>query len=77
MRLRRLTTRAHLPNSHIEAVFSKERADGRFPEPAKQELGESITRDFLDRRNLAYKDVNHWMEKQTDMAVGLTMMAGR
>jgi nitroreductase len=70
-----LTTRAHLPESHIEAVFSKERADGRFPEPAKQELWESMTRDFLDLRNFGYKDVNHWMEKQTYMALGLTMMA--
>jgi nitroreductase/dihydropteridine reductase len=34
-----------------------------------------MTRDFLNLRNYAYKDVNHWMEKQTYMAVGLTMMA--
>lgn len=70
-----LTTRAHLPENHIDAVFSKERADGRFPDPAKQELWESMTRDFLDLRNFGYKDVNHWMEKQTYLAVGLTMMA--
>ena len=70
-----LTTRADLPESHLDAVFSKERADGRFPEPAKQELWESMTRDFLNLRNYGYKDLNHWMEKQTYMAVGLTMMA--
>jgi nitroreductase/dihydropteridine reductase len=70
-----LTTRADLPDSHVEAVFSKERADGRFPEPAKQELWESMTRDFLNLRNYGFKDVNHWMEKQTYMLVGLTMMA--
>lgn len=38
-----VTTRADLPESHVEAVFSKERADGRFPDPAKQELWESMT----------------------------------
>lgn len=70
-----VTTRADLPESHVEAVFSKERADGRFPDPAKQELWESMTRDFLNLRNYGYKDVNHWMEKQTYMALGLTMMA--
>jgi nitroreductase/dihydropteridine reductase len=70
-----LTTRAGLPESHIEAVFSKERADGRFPDPAKQELWESMTRDFLNLRTYSYKDMNHWMEKQTYMLVGLTMMA--
>ncbi|RZT07625.1 nitroreductase/dihydropteridine reductase [Kribbella sp. VKM Ac-2569] len=70
-----VTTRADLPESHVEAVFTKERADGRFPEHAKQELWESMTRDFLSLRNYGYKDVNHWMEKQTYMVVGLTMMA--
>jgi nitroreductase / dihydropteridine reductase len=68
-----LTTRADLPDSHLEAVFAKERADGRFPDPAKQALWESMTRDFLNLRNYGY--LNHWMEKQTYMAVGLTMMA--
>jgi nitroreductase/dihydropteridine reductase len=70
-----LTTRADLPESHVEAVFAKERADGRFPEPEKQELWEFMTRDFLNMRNFRYKDLNHWMEKQTYMLVGLTMMA--
>lgn len=70
-----LTTRADVPESHLEAVFGKERADGRFPDPAKQALWESMTRDFLNLRNYGHKDINHWMEKQTYMAVGLTMMA--
>lgn len=70
-----VTTRADLSDSHMEQVFAKERADGRFPEPAKQELWESMTWDFLSLRNYGYKDLNHWMEKQTYMVVGLTMMA--
>lgn len=70
-----LTTRADLSESHLDAVFAKERADGRFPDPAKHDLWESMTRDFLNLRNYGYKDVNHWMEKQTYLAMGLTMMA--
>ncbi len=70
-----LTTRADVPDSHLEAVFAKEKADGRFPDPAKQARWEWMTRDFLNLRNYAYKDLSHWMEKQTYMAVGLTMMA--
>ncbi|MER6083388.1 nitroreductase family protein [Streptomyces sp. NPDC001833] len=58
-----------------KAVFDKERADGRFPDPAKQARWESMTRDFLNLRNYGYKDLNHWMEKQTYLAMGLTMMA--
>ena len=70
-----LTTRADLPDSHIEEVFDKETADGRFPDPAKRALWQSMTRDFLNLRNYGYKDLNHWMEKQTYMALGMTMMA--
>jgi len=70
-----LTTRADLPESHIEEVFGKETADGRFGDPAKRALWQSMTRDFLSLRNYGYKDVNHWMEKQTYMSLGMTMMA--
>jgi nitroreductase/dihydropteridine reductase len=70
-----LTTLTDVPDEHIDAVFAKERMDGRFPDPAKQELWESMTRDFLNIRNSVYKDLDHWMEKQTYMALGMTMMA--
>lgn len=64
-----------MSESHLEAVCTKEKADGRFPDLPKQELRESMTRNFLNLRNYGYKDLNHWMEKQTYLAVGLTMMA--
>jgi nitroreductase / dihydropteridine reductase len=70
-----LTTRADLPDSHVQEVFDKETADGRFPDPAKNALWQSMTRDFLNLRIYRYKDVNHWMEKQTYMVLGMTMMA--
>jgi nitroreductase/dihydropteridine reductase len=70
-----LTTRTDLPEEHLAAVFAKERADNRFPDSAKQELWESMTRDFLNIRNTVYKDLDHWMEKQTYLAMGMTMMA--
>jgi nitroreductase/dihydropteridine reductase len=34
-----------------------------------------MTRDFLNIRDSVYKDLDHWMEKQTYMALGMTMMA--
>jgi nitroreductase/dihydropteridine reductase len=70
-----LTTRADLPDSHVEEVFSKETVDGRFPDPAKRALWQSMTRDFLNLRTYGFKDLNHWMEKQTYMVLGMTMMA--
>jgi nitroreductase/dihydropteridine reductase len=70
-----LTTRTDVPEEHLDAVFAKERADNRFPDLAKQEHWESMTRDFLNIRSSTYQDLDHWMEKQTYMAVGMTMMA--
>src|SRR4051794_4105368 len=32
----------------LEALFAKERAEGRLPDLSKQELWESMARDFLD-----------------------------
>jgi len=70
-----LTTRADVPDSHLDEVFGKEDADGRFPDPAKRAMWQYMTRDFLSLRNYAYKDLNHWMEKQTYLVLGMTMMA--
>jgi nitroreductase/dihydropteridine reductase len=70
-----MTTRASLTHEHLEAVFSKEREDGRFPTLSKQEHWEYMTRDFVNLRNFTYKDTYHWMEKQTYMVLGLLMMA--
>ncbi|MGB3522281.1 MAG: nitroreductase family protein [Mycobacterium sp.] len=69
------TTRTDLPDSHLEQVFGKEKADGRFPDPAKQAHWESMARDFLHLRANGYRDLGHWMEKQTYLALGMTMMA--
>jgi len=70
-----MTTRADIPEHHLDSVFGKERTDGRFPTLEKQERWEYMTRDFVKLRNYTYKDTNHWMEKQTYMVMGLMMMA--
>ncbi|CAJ1506033.1 nitroreductase family protein [[Mycobacterium] kokjensenii] len=69
------TTRVDVPDSHLQQVFGREKADGRFPDPAKQAHWESMTRDFLNLRTYGYKDLGHWMEKQAYLALGMTMMA--
>ncbi|WP_434316012.1 nitroreductase family protein [Leifsonia sp. P73] len=70
-----LTTRTDVPDDHLDAIFAKERADGRFAKEATHDLWESMTRDFLNIRESTYDDLDHWMEKQTYMALGMTMMA--
>lgn len=70
-----MTTRADIPEEHLDAVFGKEREDNRFPTPDKQQNWERMTRDFVNLRKYTYKDAYHWMEKQTYMVLGLVMMA--
>lgn len=70
-----MTTRADIPEGHLDAVFGKEREDSRFPTLDKQENWERMTRDFVNLRKYTYKDAYHWMEKQTYMVLGLVMMA--
>lgn len=70
-----MTTRADIPEAHLDAVFAKERADSRFSTLDKQENWERMTRDFVNLRKYTYKDAYHWMEKQTYMVLGLVMMA--
>jgi nitroreductase / dihydropteridine reductase len=72
-----LTTRADVPDRHLEEVFNKEDADGRFPDPAKHALWQYMTRDFLNLRIYGYKDLNHWMERQPMRETPPWALAGR
>jgi nitroreductase/dihydropteridine reductase len=70
-----VTTRAELPESHLRNVFAQEDADGRFPEGEYRDGWQASVRGFLDWRTYNFKDITHWMEKQTYLTVGLAMMA--
>ncbi|HEY1970554.1 MAG TPA: nitroreductase family protein [Pseudonocardia sp.] len=70
-----VTTRADLPDSHLQSVFTQENTDGRFPEGEYRDKWQGSVHAFLDWRTYNFKDITHWMEKQTYMAVGLAMMA--
>lgn len=70
-----VTTRADLPDSHLQSVFAQENADGRFPEGEYRDKWQDSVHAFLGWRTYTFKDITHWMEKQTYMTVGLAMMA--
>ncbi|GAA5169591.1 hypothetical protein GCM10023321_65460 [Pseudonocardia eucalypti] len=56
-------------------MFAQENADGRFPEGDYRDKWQDSVHAFLDWRTYNFKDITHWMEKQTYMTVGLAMMA--
>ncbi|MEV6905258.1 nitroreductase family protein [Amycolatopsis sp. NPDC051372] len=70
------TTRKTIPGEHLEEIFAKERADGRFADPETQSGWEAGAAGFVKIQSENYGgDVLHWLEKNTYLVVGATMMA--
>jgi nitroreductase len=69
------TTLAEVTESHLKTVFTQENVDDRFPDGEIRGNWQESVRDFIDWRTYNFKDIPHWMEKQTYMIVGLAMMA--
>lgn len=70
-----MTTRTNIPDEHLQAVYAKERADMRFPDPKIQAGWEASTEDFLRIQTERDGIIKHWMEKQTYLITGASMMA--
>lgn len=70
-----VTTRTDLPEEHLKTVNAKERDDLRFPDPKVQAGWEAGSRDFLRIQTERDGALNHWMEKQTYLVTGASMMA--
>jgi nitroreductase/dihydropteridine reductase len=70
------TTRKTIPDEHLQEIFAKERADGRFADPQTQAGWEAGASGFVKIQSENYGgDVLHWLEKNTYLVVGATMMA--
>jgi nitroreductase/dihydropteridine reductase len=70
-----ITTRVDIPDEHLQAVYAKERADLRFPDPKVQAGWEAGTQDFLRIQTERDGLIKHWMEKQTYLVTGASMIA--
>ena len=70
-----ITTRTGIADEHLQAVYAKERADNRFPDPKVQAGWEAGTQDFLRIQTERDGVIKHWMEKQTYLVTGASMMA--
>jgi nitroreductase len=70
-----ITTRTDIADEHLQAVYAKERADVRFPDPKVQAGWEAGTQDFLRIQTERDGLIKHWMEKQTYLVTGASMMA--
>ena len=70
-----LATKTSLDEPYLDTVLAKEAQDGRFPGPEHQQRWKQMTREFIAMHRNDVKDLNHWMEKQTYLALGMMTVA--
>ena len=68
-------TRMSLHPEHLEEVFAQEHRDGRFPTVDQHERWKGVVREWIALHEYDFKDLQHWMEKQTYLALGIMLMA--
>jgi nitroreductase/dihydropteridine reductase len=68
-------TRETLTNEYLEELHEKEIADGKFADASVASYWKGIVRMWIDLHRYDVKDLQHWMEKQTYLALGMSLMA--
>jgi nitroreductase/dihydropteridine reductase len=68
-------TKETLTNEYLDEVHEKEIADGKFPDANIADYWKGIVRMWIDLHRYDVKDLQHWMEKQTYLALGMSLMA--
>lgn len=69
-----LCTRTEMPESHLHAVLTQEAADGRFANDEARAGQDKTRRGYVNMHKYDQKDVQHWMEKQTYLALGTLLL---
>lgn len=69
-----LCTRTEMPEAHLQAVLAKEESDGRFANHEAKAGQDKSRRGYVNMHKFDQKDVQHWMEKQTYLALGTLLL---
>lgn len=67
-------TRTEVPESHLQAVLAQEALDGRFANDEARAGQDKSRRGYVNMHRFDQKDVQHWMEKQTYLALGTLLL---
>ena len=68
-------TRQNLSNEYLDELHAQEVADGKFSNEELANQWKAIVRGWIDLHRYDAKDLNHWMEKQTYLGLGMVLMA--
>lgn len=69
-----LCTRTQLSEEYLQALLSQEASDGRFHDAQAKAGQDRGRRSFVNLHRYDFKDVQHWMEKQTYLALGTLLL---
>ncbi|MDE1193710.1 NAD(P)H nitroreductase [Pseudomonas sp. Bc-h] len=70
-----LCTRTEMTEEHLQALLAQEERDGRFDGAADAMAGQDKSRrGYVNLHKHDQKDVQHWMEKQTYLALGTLLL---
>ncbi|MGE7991900.1 oxygen-insensitive NAD(P)H nitroreductase [Pseudomonas sp. NPDC089554] len=67
-------TRTDMTEAHLEAVLAQEGADGRFRDEPGRVMQDQTRRSYVNLHRFDQKDLQHWMEKQTYLALGTALL---
>jgi nitroreductase / dihydropteridine reductase len=67
-------SRVSLPASHMDEVAAQEHDDGRFPNAEIEGRWRALVDGGLVAHEYDLKDLSHWIEKQTYLALGIALM---
>ena len=63
-----------MTEAHLDAVLHQEAADGRFRDEQARAGQNQSRRHYVDLHRFDQKDLQHWMEKQTYLALGTALL---
>ncbi|MFB4394209.1 MULTISPECIES: oxygen-insensitive NAD(P)H nitroreductase [unclassified Pseudomonas] len=66
--------RTDMTEAHLEAVLAQEAADGRFHNEQARAGQDASRRSYVNLHRFDQKDLQHWMEKQTYLALGTALL---
>ena len=67
-------TRSSLSPQFLDELEEQEERDGRFRNPGSRGFWRQVVRGWVDHHEFDLRDLQHWMEKQTYLAVGVFLM---
>ena len=68
-------TRQNLSDEYLEELHAQEVADDKFPNEELANQWKAVVRGWVNLHRYDAKDLNHWMEKQTYLGLGMMLMA--